>query len=95
MCTACLNPNPSYFKQFNGYTLGLLGAELLMGTLWLFGKHVVAPVALRHVSHAERANRLSTFNSTVLSRLLLMLYLVYPGVSVAIFGAVPMHALAH
>jgi hypothetical protein len=85
--TACLNPSPSYYKQFNGYTLGLLAAEISIGLLWLLGSYILAPFFLRSTPANERSNRLALFNSTVLSRLLLMLYLVYPGVSVAIFGA--------
>ncbi len=47
---------------------------------------MVAPLSLRRFTAEQRADRLAAFNSTVLSCLLLMLYLVYPGVSVAIFG---------
>ena len=114
---ACLNPSPSYYKQFNGacvraclrvrcnvgrvlmrmhvadhplpsegYTLGLLCAELFMGFLWLLGSKVIAPLSLRNFTPAQRADRLAQFNVTVLARLLLMLYLVYPGVCVSIFG---------
>ena len=66
--------------------LGLLVAELGIGALWLLGTFLVAPLTLRYLDPAERARRLGVFNATVLSRLLLMLYLVYPGVSVVIFS---------
>ena len=69
-----------------GYTLGLLFAELSIGAMWLFGTKLLAPISLRHLPERVQRERLSQFNSTVLSRLLLMLYVVYPGVSVAIFG---------
>ncbi len=47
---------------------------------------MVAPLALRGVAEAERAERHARLNKTALSRVLLLLYLVYPGVSVAIFA---------
>ena len=56
-----------------------------MASLWLLGTRVVARVTLRGVAAEERAERLARFDSTVLSRALLVLYLVYPGVSVAVF----------
>jgi hypothetical protein len=74
-----LNPSPSFYKQFNGYTLGLLFAMLSMYALWLFGAKLVARVTLRKMDEAERASRIAKFNSTVLARALLVLYLVYPG----------------
>jgi hypothetical protein len=74
-----LNPSPSYYEQFNGYTLGLLFAVLSMIALWLVGKNLLARITLRHCSEAERAERLAKFGSTVLQRMLLVLYLVYPG----------------
>jgi hypothetical protein len=86
---ACLNPSPSYYTQFNGYTLGLFAAELLLAALWLLGRLLLAPLFLRGVPPAEREERMARFNSTLLSRTLLAMYLVYPGVSVAIFGAPP------
>ena len=46
---------------------------------WQLGKRVVAPLALRGVSEAERTERLARLNSTALARTLLVLYLVYPG----------------
>ena len=84
-CTS-LNPSPNYYKQFNGYTLGLLFAEVFIGSLWLLGR-AVARLTLRHLPEREQRHRLLQFNSAVLSRLLLLLYVVYPGVSVAIFGS--------
>lgn len=109
--TACLNPSPSFYKQFNGYTLGLAGAMLAFVGLYFFGTHCVSRVTLRNMPAAERADRLAKFRSTVLSRALLVraccvlfagacargtfltcapatqiLYIVYPGVSVAIFS---------
>ena len=78
---ACLHPNPSFYQQFNGYTLGLLFAMVLMGALWLLGARGLARLTLRGLPPAERAERLTRFNSTCLSRALLVLYLVYPGAS--------------
>jgi hypothetical protein len=83
---ACLNPSPSYYKQFNGYTLGLVFAMLSSVALWLFGSRVVARNSLSGMPEEERATRLSQFRSTVISRVLLVLYVTYPGVSVTIFG---------
>ena len=76
---ACLHPSPSFYSQFNGYTLGLLAALGLSVTTWLLGKFVVAPLALRGMAAPERAERLARLSSTALSRTLLTLYLVYPG----------------
>jgi hypothetical protein len=76
--TACLNPSPSFYRQFQGYTLGLAAAIAGIGALWAFGAHVVAPVTLRRVSPAERDDRLARFGSTCLARALLVLYLVRP-----------------
>lgn len=73
---ACLNPSPSFYAAFNGYTLGLLFAMLFAGVLWALGHYVIGPVALRTMSSKERARRMSSFNSTVLQRALLVLYLV-------------------
>jgi hypothetical protein len=81
-----LNPSPGYYSQFNGYTLGLVCALLTMGAAWLFGTRVVVRYGLRGMSVQERRNRVAAFSSTVLARMLLVLYLVYPGVSVSIFG---------
>lgn len=80
--TACLNPNPSYYSAFNGYTLGLLFFAVFLGALRLFGTHALA----RFTSDAERAERVERFNHRLLKVFLLVLYIVYPGVSVAIFG---------
>jgi hypothetical protein len=84
--TACLNPSPSFYRQFNGYTLGLMGALLAGGALYALGTRVVARVTLRNLPEAERAERLGRFGSTVLARVLLLLYVAYPGVSVAVFS---------
>ena len=74
-----MHPNPSFYSEFNGYTLGLLFAVLFMGALWLLGTFFVARVTLRALPADERVARVARFNSTVLSRLLFVLYLVYPG----------------
>ena len=74
-----LHPSPSFFYQFQGYTLGLLAALALAGATLLFGKHVVAPLGLRGLSPDERALRLARLNRDALARVLLLLYLVYPG----------------
>ena len=63
----------------SGYTLGLLAALGLAGVTWQLGKRVVAPLALRGMNEGERTERLARLNRTALSRVLLMLYLVYPG----------------
>ena len=90
MLTPCvvapsLNPSPSYYAQFQGYTLGLFVAMVTSVALFLLGSHVLAPIALRDLPYAEREERLQRFKSSCLARVLLLLYLVYPGVSVAIF----------
>ena len=54
--------------------------------IWYIGKHLVARFTLRGVPEEEAAERRARFNSTVLQRVLLILYLCYPGVSVAIVG---------
>ena len=62
-----------------GYTLGLLFAMLFMGVLYMLGVKLIAPLSLRNVSEQDRSDRMAKFNSTVLSRALLVLYIVYPG----------------
>ena len=79
--TSCLYPNTPYYSTFQGYTLGTSGALALVGIVWLLGKRLLAPLTLRHASAAERALRLRRFQTVCLSRALLLLYLVYPGVS--------------
>jgi len=54
--------------------------------VWYIGKHLVARFTLRNLPEEEAAERRARFNSTVLQRVLLILYLCYPGVSVAIVG---------
>ena len=81
-----MNPSPSYYREFQGYTLGLLVAVVCTGGVYAFGKRVLAPLVLRGLPLAEREEHLERFNSTCLARVLLLLYLVYPGVSVAIFA---------
>jgi predicted outer membrane repeat protein len=83
---ACMNPKPGYYNEFNGYTLGLLFALLAMVLMWGFGRYLVARVSLRGMDARETEERLRKFSSTCLQRMLMLLYLVYPGVSVAIFG---------
>ncbi len=72
----------------SGYTLGLLFAMIFMAALHVLGVKLIAPLSLRGMSEQERMDRLAKFNSTVLSRALLVLYIVYPGVSVAIFQVI-------
>jgi len=81
-----MTPNPSYYNQFNGYTLGLLSFILGMRVLRAFGVRVLARFTLRRLSFAERTERTERFRRTILSQILFVLYLAYPGVSVAIFG---------
>jgi hypothetical protein len=80
--TACLHPNPSYYSQFNGYTLGLLFFILLLATVRLLGSRGLA----RLLPPAECVERVERFEHRLLVALLLVLFFVYPGVSVAIFG---------
>ena len=84
--SACLHPQPLYYKQFLGYTLAFLLAIVLVGLIWLFGSRVLSRYTLRDVSDEERDARLAKFNSVVLQRLLLFAYLTYPGVSVVIIS---------
>ena len=91
---ACLNPAPSYYKQFNGFTLGLAFAMLSMYGLFLLGKNVIAPVALKGLEPEEYARRVGKFQSNLLGKALLILYIVYPGVSVSIFGIFSCTSLA-
>ena len=64
--------------------MGLLGGLLFIVGLWAGGRYILAPYELAGMTEEERLGRLSRFNSTVLSRFLLLLYVVYPGVAVAI-----------
>ena len=73
--TACLNPSPSYYAQFNGYTLGLLLTLVFMALLYFLGSQVLARITLRGMTEEERATRRAAFNSTMLARALLLLYL--------------------
>ena len=77
------SPPPS---AVNGFTLGLVGMILFMMACYEFGVRVVAPRTLAGMSDEERSLRIGRFGSTVLGRALLLLYVVYPGVSVSIFG---------
>jgi len=61
-----------------GFTLGLVGAMLFMGVMLVLGKKVLAPLALRGLPADEVARRLGKFQSTMLGRTLLILFLVYP-----------------
>ena len=62
-----------------GYTQGLLFAMLFMGVLYMLGVKLIAPLSLRNMSEQDRSDRMAKFNSTVLPRALLVLYIVYPG----------------
>ena len=62
-----------------GYTLGMVGGMLTMVCIWGLGVRVVAPLSLRSMPESERIDRLARFSSLLLSRALLLLYLVYPG----------------
>jgi len=84
--TACLNPNPSYYSLFNGYTFGLLFFLLFVASLRFMGEHSLSRLTLRSLDDKERSVRLQRFHHGILIRVLFVLYLVYPGVSVAIFG---------
>lgn len=61
---------------------------LAAATLHGFGTHVLARFTLRGLPEEERTERVAKFHSTVLARSLLLLYVIYPGVSVAIFSIV-------
>ena len=73
----------------SGYTLGLLFTMFFMVALYAFGVKLVAPLSLRGMSEQERSDRVAKFNSTVLSRALLLLYIVYPGMSCISASALP------
>ena len=79
--TGCLHPNTSFYDTWQGYTLGTIGGMLLIGCIWLAGQHVIGPRMLRNMSAEEKAHRLRRFQTVCLSRSLLVLYLIYPGVS--------------
>jgi hypothetical protein len=86
---------PHAAARTTGYTLGLLFAELYIVGLWLLGSKLVARITLRNMSERDRRHRMERFKSTVLSRLLLMLYVVYPGAcgaGVLVPAACPHHA---
>jgi hypothetical protein len=83
---ACLNQGVNYYAEFNGYTLGLLATLLFMAGFWALGTLVVAPISLRRLDEEERRRRLSRFSSTCQQRMLMVLFMVYPGVSIVIFG---------
>ena len=83
--TACLNPGPSFYSLFNGYTLGMVAMLLTLVALWVLGRHVIAPWTLRSMTLSERDERVTKFNNALLQRTLFLLYLVYPGVRVVIF----------
>ena len=82
---ACLNPTLSYYEEFNTYTLGLLCVLIFICGFWAFGRYLLSPWTLRDLSEQERRDRLHQFSSTCLQHTLMLLYLVYPGVS----GALP------
>ena len=87
--TACLYPNTPFYRTFHGYTLGSTACLGLIGAAWLAGQRLLAPRTLRDASAAERAQRLRRFQTLCLSRALLLMYLVYPGVSgvvIAVFN---------
>ena len=87
--TSCLYPNTPYYSTFQGYTLGTSAALALVGAVWLLGKRLLAPLTLRHAAAAERAHRMRRFQTVCLSRALLLMFLVYPGVSgvvIAVFN---------
>ena len=83
---ACMSPNTTYYEEFQGYTLGLLFALLFIALFWALGVYVLSPLSLRGMNADEIKARTAKFSSTCLQRTLMLLYLVYPGVSVTIFG---------
>ena len=83
---ACISPKTSYYEEFNGYTLGLLFALLFIASFWASGVYIIAPISLSAMTADEIKERKMKFTSTCLQRTLMLLFLVYPGVSVAIFG---------
>jgi hypothetical protein len=87
--TACLYPNTPFYRTFHGYTLGTVVGLAVIAASWLVGQRLLAPRTLRDAPEAERAHRLRRFQTLCLSRALLLLYLVYPGVSgvvIAVFN---------
>ena len=83
---ACLNPNLSFYTEFLAYTFGFLAILVATASMWTFGVYALAPFSLRGLNADEVAQRRAVFTSRILQRTLMFLYLVYPGVSVTIFG---------
>ena len=83
---ACMSPNTNYYEEFQGYTLGLFFTLLFIALFWATGVYIIAPFSLSAMPADEIKARTAQFSSTCLQRTLMLLYLVYPGVSVTIFG---------
>ncbi len=92
--TACLHPNTPFYEQFMGYTLGTTGGLALIGLIWAAGSRLLVRLSLRHALPDDKANRLRRFQTVCLSRALLLLYLVYPGVSGVVIAVFNCHTLA-
>ena len=87
--TSCLYPNTPFYSTFQGYTLGTTVGLAVIGASWVMGQRLLAPLTLRNATATERAHRVRRFQTVCLSRALLLLYLVYPGVSgivIAVFN---------
>jgi hypothetical protein len=76
---ACATPNVSFFDLFNGITLGVTGLAAYVGALWAAGSLYARAACLPAASVAH-------FNRVTVSRLLLLLDLVYAPMSQVIVG---------
>jgi hypothetical protein len=83
---ACLRPNMSYYSIFNGYTLGTAALAALALATMAAGVPAQALLA-RFVGAEEAVARRGRFNAACLSRLVVLLYLVFPGVSGMVISA--------
>ena len=80
---ACVNPGITFFTKFMGETIGLTAAIGCIGAIYVIGRAMLPMLRFggRHDSVQSRKRRLVYFQATCLSRLLLLLYLVYPNIS--------------
>jgi hypothetical protein len=80
-------PPPTASSPPAGYTLGLLFAVVLIGSIWVFGCHILSRLSLRGMAAQERVDRLARFSSSCLQRCLLLLYLVRAQFACACYAA--------
>ena len=81
--SACANPGMTFYTKFMGETLGLTIAIIGIGLLYLVGSFFVPRLHFGSSldTREARKRRRLYFQATCLSRLLLLLYLVYPNIS--------------